>query len=99
MKVMLGALDPLGMPLATDGWSGARADDGLSLPIIERMRSGLHKTGLLFVGDCKMSALETRAYLAQHQDRYWSPLPFTGATAEAMEAGITEGVTKGNAGA
>jgi len=99
MKVMLGALDPLGMPLATDVLSGERADDGLYLPIIERIRSGLHKTGLLFVGDCKMSALETRAYLAQHQDMYLSPLPLTGATAEAMEAWITEGVAKGNAGA
>jgi transposase len=75
IKVMLGALDPLGMPLATDVLSGERADDGLSLPIIERMRSGLHKTGLLFVGDGKMSALDTRAYLAQHQDMYLSPLP------------------------
>lgn len=98
MKVMLGALDPLGMPLATDVLSGERADDGLYLPIIERMRSGLHKTGRLFVGDCKMSALATRASLAQHQDLYLSPLPLTGATAEAMEAWITEGVAQGNAG-
>jgi transposase len=30
IKVMLGALDPLGMPLATDVLSGERADDGLS---------------------------------------------------------------------
>ena len=54
--------------------------------------------GLLFVGDCKMSALDTRAYLARHQDLYLSPLPLTGATAEAMDAWITEGVTKGEAG-
>ena len=99
MKVMLGALDPLGMPLATDVLSGERADDGLYLPIMERLRRGLHKTGLLFVGDCKLSALATRAYLAQHQDLYLSPLPLTGATAEAMEAWITEGVVKGHAGA
>src|SRR5437879_2882783 len=79
MKVRLGALAPLGMPLATDVLSGERADDGLYLPIIERMRSGLHKTGLLFVGDCKMSALETRAYLVQHQDMYLSTLPVPGA--------------------
>src|SRR2546426_5022559 len=98
IKVMLGSLDPLGMPRATDVLSGERADDGLYLPIIERIRSGLHKTGLLFVGDCKMSALETRAYLAQHQDMYLSPLPLTGATAEAMEAWITEGVRKGETG-
>ena len=72
---MLGALDPLGMPRATDVLSGERADDGLYLPIIKRIRRGLHKTGLLCVGDWKMRALETRAYLAKHQDMYLSPLP------------------------
>src|SRR5947209_1870072 len=98
IKVMMGSLDPLGMPLATDVLSGERADDGLYIPIIERIRTGLKTTGLLFVGDCKMSALETRAYLARHQDFYLSPLPLTGATAEAMDAWITEGVTQGEAG-
>ena len=98
ITVMMGSLDPLGMPLSTEVLSGARADDGLDIPIIERMRIGLNKTGLLFVGDCKMSALETRAYLARHQDWYVSPLPLTGATAEAMDAWITAGVTQGEAG-
>ncbi len=99
IKVMMGSLDPLGMPLATDVLSGERADDGLYIPIMERLRTGLKTTGLLFVGDCKMSALETRAYLARHQDFYLSPLPLTGATAEAMDAWITEGVTQGERGA
>jgi transposase len=98
IKVMMGSLDPLGMPLSTDVLSGQRADDGLYLPIIERIRSGLRTPGLLFVGDCKMSALDTRAYLARHQDWYLSPLPLTGATAEAMDAWITTGVTKGERG-
>ena len=98
IKVMIGSLDPLGMPLATDVLSGERADDGFYIPILERMRRGLHKTGLLFVGDCKMSALETRAYLARHQDWYLSPLPLIGATAEAMDVWITTGVTKREAG-
>jgi transposase len=98
IKVMMGSLDPLGMPLATDVLSGERADDGLYIPIIERIRRGLNKTGLLFVGDCKRRALETRAYLARHQDWYLSPLPLTGATAEAMDAWITAGVTQGEAG-
>src|SRR2546426_11855948 len=98
IKVMMGSLDPLGMPLATDVLSGERADDGLYIPLIERIRRGLNKTGLLFVGDCKMSALETRAYLARHQDWYLSPLPLTGATAAAMDAWITAGVTQGEAG-
>jgi len=96
---MLGALDPLGMPLATDVLSGERADDGLYLPIIERIRHGWQTPGLLFVGDCKMSALDTRAYLAKHQDWYLSPLPLTGATAEAIDAWITTGVTQGERGA
>ncbi len=95
---MMGSLDPLGMPLSTDGLSGARADDGLYLPIMERLRTGLQTTGLLFVGDWKMSALETRAYLAKHPDFSLSPLPVTGTTAEAMDAWITEGVTQGEAG-
>jgi transposase len=98
IKVMLGSFDPLGMPLATDVLSGERADDGVYLPLIERMRHGLPKTGLLFVGDWKMSALETRAYLARHQDWYVSPLPLTGATAEAMDAGIAAGVRQREAG-
>ena len=99
IKVMMGSLDPLGMPLATDVLSGERADDGLYLPIMERLRTGLKTPGLLFVGDCKMSALEIRAYLARHQDFYLSPLPLTGATAEAMDAWITAGVRQGERGA
>jgi transposase len=98
ITVMMGSLDPLGMPLSTEVLSGERADDGLDIPLIERMRTGLNKTGLLFVGDGKMSALDTRAYLARHQDWYVSPFPLTGATAEAMDAWITTGVRKGEAG-
>src|SRR6266852_424212 len=56
IKVMMGSLDPLGMPLATDVLSGERADDGLDIPIIERIRTGLHTSGLLCVGDGKMRA-------------------------------------------
>jgi transposase len=98
IKVMMGSLDPLGMPLSTDVLSGERADDGFYLPIIARIRSGWNKTGLLFVGDGKMSAWETRASLARHQDWDVSPLPLTGATAAAMDAWITAGVTQGEAG-
>ena len=95
---MMGSLDPLGMPLATEVLSGERADDGLYLPIIERIRHGFQRPGLLLVGDCTMSAFATRAYLAQHQDWYVSPLPLTGTTAEAMDAWITTGVKKSEAG-
>ena len=75
IKVMMGSLDPLGMPLSTDVLSGERADDGLYIPLIDRIRAGLSKSGLLFVGDCKMSALDTRGHIVRHQHVYLSPLP------------------------
>src|SRR5499427_10947705 len=77
IKVMLGSLDPLGMPLATDVLSGERADDGLYIPLIKRLAAGLRQPGLLFVGACKMSALGTRAYVVSHHHVYLSPLPCT----------------------
>jgi len=98
IKVMMGSLDPLGMPLATDVLSGERADDGLYVPIIERIRTGLSTAGLLFVGDCKMSAWATRMHIVEHHDFYLSPLPLTGETAAAMEGWITAGIAKGEAG-
>jgi transposase len=98
IKGMIGSLDPLGMPLATEVWSGERADDGLDIPIMERVRTGLKTPGRLLVGDCTMSAWETRASLARPQDVSLSPLPLTGATAEAMDAWITAGVTQGERG-
>ena len=58
------------------------------------IEAGIRKTGLLFVGDWKMSALATRAYVAGHQHVYLSPLPLTGATAEAMGEWISEGIAK-----
>jgi len=87
------------MPLAPEGWSGERAADGVSLPRIARIRRGLHKIGLLLVGDGKRRALATRAYRARPQDGYVAPLPLTGAPAEAMDAWGTAGVTPGEAGA
>jgi transposase len=82
------------MPLATEVLSGERAEDGVDLPIIKRIRTGWKTPGLLFVGDAQRRALATRASLARPQDWYWSPVPLSGATAEAMDAWITVGVTK-----
>src|SRR5262249_14236687 len=72
IKVMMGSLDPLGMPLATDVLSGERADDGLYIPLLKQLEAGLRQPGLLFVGDCKMSALDTRAYVVGRQHLYLS---------------------------
>src|SRR5918996_972421 len=75
IKVMQAVLDPLGMPLATDVVSGERADDPLYLPCIERVQASLGRRGLLYVGDCKMAARETRARIAASGDFYLCPLP------------------------
>jgi len=74
VKVMLSALDPLGMPVATDVVAGQRADDPLYVPAITRVREGLKRRGLVYVGDCKMGALETRAFLQAGGDYYLCPL-------------------------
>ena len=75
VKVMQAVLDPLGMPLATDVVSGERADDPLYLPCIERVQASVGRCGLLYVGDCKMAARETRARIAASGDFYLCPLP------------------------
>jgi transposase len=81
-KVMLAALDPLGAPLAADVVSGNAADDPLYLPIIQRLLTTLPEPGLLFIGDCKMSALETRAELQARQHFYLTPLAQVGKVPE-----------------
>jgi transposase len=98
IKLMTGALDPLGMPLASEVWSGERADDGLYIPLIDRLQAGLTKSGLLWVGDCKLSALEIRAHVAGYQHYYLSPLPLTGTTAAQMSEWISQGVAQDQAG-
>jgi transposase len=75
VKVMQAVLALLGMPLATDVVSGARADDPLYVPCMERVPAGLGRHGLLSVGDCKMASRETRAFLAASGDFYVCPLP------------------------
>ena len=74
LKLVLASLDPLRMPLATEVLSGEHADDPVYLPIIARVRDGLQQKGLLYVGDCKMAALQTRASLAAQGDFYLGPL-------------------------
>lgn len=74
LKVMQAVLDPLGMPVATQVVSGEKADDPLYVPAIAQVRQGLERCGLLYVGDSKMLALETRAFIQAGQDYYLGPL-------------------------
>jgi len=77
VKVMLATLDPLGMPLVTQVVSGEKADDPLYIPAIDQVRTGVGRRGLLYVGDCKLMALATRAHLAAGDDQYLAPFGLT----------------------
>lgn len=88
VKLMLGVLDPLGLPIATQVVSGEQADDGLYLPAIEQINRSLGMSNLLFVGDCKLSALSTRAAIAAQGHYYLSPLAGTGKTPELLQTWI-----------
>ena len=74
VKIKLSALDPLGLPLGVTIVGGQRADDGLYVPAIQQAQQTLGQAGLLYVGDCKMAALSTRAYVQQSGDFYLCPL-------------------------
>ena len=77
-KLMLGVLDPLGMPLAADVVPGDVSDDPLYVPIYQRTRQTLATAGLLYIGDSKMSVLESRAVMAMGGDYYLTPLAMVG---------------------
>jgi transposase len=62
------------MLVATDIVSGNRADDPLYILAIRRIQASLQTQGLLYIGDVKMSAKETRAFVAASGDFYLSPL-------------------------
>jgi transposase len=90
LKLMAAAAQPTSQLLACDIVSGQSADDPLYLPLIRRVRQQLRQHGLLYVGDCKMSALATRAELVAEKDYYLMPLPRTGDNAAQIDAWIDE---------
>lgn len=89
VKVMLSALDPLGMPVATQVVSGERADDPLYVPAIRQVQESLQRAGLLYVGDCKLGALATRAFVQAKGDYYLCPLAEKQMPAERLASYLT----------
>ena len=69
-QMVLASLDPSGMLLTTEVLSGEQAGDFMYLSIITRVRNGLGKEGLLYVGNCNLSALQTRAAIQFQRDFY-----------------------------
>jgi transposase len=73
-KIAAAILDPLGMPLATAVVPGNTADDPLYIPAIRSVQQAFGVGGRTYVGDCKMAALATRAFVAAGGDFYLCPL-------------------------
>src|ERR1019366_7290631 len=74
LKIAAAILDPLGMPLATAVVPGNAADDPLYIPAIRSVQQTLGVGGRTYVGDCKMAALATRAFVVAGGDFYLCPL-------------------------
>jgi transposase len=74
LKIACGVLDPLGMPLVTAVVPGNSTDDPLYIPAIATVQQSIGQGGRTHVGDCKMAALATRAFVAAGQDFYLCPL-------------------------
>jgi transposase len=74
LKIAAAVLDPLGLPLATAVVPGNTTDDPLYVPAIQAVHQSLGVGGRTYVGDCKMAALATRAFVAAGGDFYLCPL-------------------------
>ena len=94
IKVMMASLDPLGMPAATHVVSGENADDRLYIPIFDQVRETLGKSGLLWVGDCKMSAKTTRAHIQKQGHYYLTPLSRVGKIEQQLREWLKESAHK-----
>ena len=84
-KIMLSSLDPLGMPIATEIVAGNQADDNLYIPAFRRVKDTLKKSELLIIGDCKMSALDTRAEIVRSSDYYLCPMSLKQVSREQLK--------------
>ena len=88
LKLMAAAAEPSGHLLGVDVHPGQAADDPLYVPLMKRVRQMLGQSGLLYMGDSKMAALETRADVVIHGDYYLMPLPHTGDTKDEFEVWV-----------
>ena len=86
LKVVLATLDPLAMPVATLVVRGEKADDPLYIPAIDQVRKGLDRRGLLYIGDCKIMSLATRAHLKAGKDSYLGPFSTVQIPQSALDA-------------
>ncbi len=93
LKVMLAALDPLGVIVGAEVVPGNRADNGLYVPMIQRLQASLAEQGLLYIGDSKMGALATRAYVQATHNTYLMPLAQVGHLPDQLATWVAAAVT------
>jgi transposase len=94
LKIMAAVTQPLAFPISTAIVAGNQTDDGLYWPTIVKVKEKVGGCGLLFAGDCKMAALDTRARIADGGDYYLTPLPNTGETAKQFDSWIDTALQK-----
>jgi transposase len=82
LKLMAAVAEPAAQLLAADVHPGQSADDGLYLPLIQRVRDITRQRGLLYLGDAKMAAVATRSAIVAGGDHYLTRLPNTGGRRE-----------------
>ncbi|MGB5042507.1 MAG: IS1634 family transposase [Nitrospira sp.] len=93
LKLMAAVAEPSAQMIASEVHPGHRADDGLYLPLIERVRQVTGRSGLLYIGDAKMAARETCGAIVAAGDHYLTRLPRS-ACANEIDAWITAALTK-----
>lgn len=89
VKINLATLDPLGLPLVTQVWPGQTGDDPLYIPAIQQVQAGLQQAGMTYIGDSKMGALATRAYVQHSHDYYLLPLGLVQLSAAEIDTRLT----------
>jgi transposase len=98
LKIMAAVTQPLAFPVSTAVVAGNQSDDELYWTTIVEVKQKVGGSDLLFVGDCKMASLDTRARIADGDDCYLTPLPNTGETAKQIGSWIDTALEKEAAG-
>ena len=98
LKIMAAVTQPLAFPISTAIVPGNQSDDCLYWSTIVQVKEKITDAGLLFVGDCKMAALDTRARITRAGDYYLTPLPNTGTTAKLLNSWIDTALERDAAG-
>ncbi len=83
-KVMLSALDPLGLPLTCQLVNGKRADDKLYIPSYNKTVETIGHGRFLAIGDSKMGAIATRTHFASQGSYYLCPFRYPAAKGENL---------------